>query len=264
MKTAQSVGEIIKILNTFNVEKAVVIPFPSPRMANEEDEFWYHYENDLTLCACEEYKNRLYPALAFHPYDKRNIEFLIRMIKEGKVIGLKFHPRAIQIPYEALISNPVLEIASEYDIPIILHIGSGREEEFRRRGMDISLRSALYVSEAHRDNIFIFTHLGRLHRCLEDALRADNVYVDTSALTLKGIWNGFVAIDAWAEIVDLSPREIIEFLVDLGFQDKLLWGSDMPFCLSYEAELSYVLDANIDERSKRRILYENARKIFGI
>lgn len=244
----------IKIMDRYNVSKAMVMPFPSPQEFYFNG-LWYFQENAHIKEICKSYNQKLIEVLAFHP-DKNNLESIV----DEQTKGLKLHTRATSTdPYD-LINHPVTNLIEKFNIPLILHIGTGYERELVKK--DITLKSAVELAKARPRIKFIFAHLGRLHLMLYDALRLPNVFFDTSGLSLLNTYKEkFCARESFCFF---HPTKVIEEVVKQGFVHKILWGSDEPYGFSYGSELEYVLNASIGESDKKKILSENAREVFRL
>lgn len=260
----QKVEELILKMEKLGIDKCIVYPFPSPLAQFGEDEFWYFKENSELVNYIKEYEDKLYFIPAFNPLDKKSVKYALDLIDKYELKGLKLHTRPTQYD-PSLLPEEIIEFLIERDIPLILHIGSGKEPELRGRGVDISLSSAITLAKKYPKARFIFAHLGRLHKDLEIALNLENVMMDTSGLTVKIVWEGYCAEKVNKKLFELSPEDIIYYLVSKGYEDKIMWGSDEPYGLSYIKELGYVKEnRNLTFEQKEKLLYKNAVKWFKL
>lgn len=256
----QELNEFVYKMRIYNIDKALVFPFPSPLKQYDEDIFWYHKENKDNLEDLKENRNiEFIPA--FNPKDQKSVNYAFDLIERYNLKGLKLHTRATK--YDPSRLEPyILKFLEDNGIPLILHVGSGKEPELREENIDISLKSSIYIAEKYPDNLFVFAHLGRLDRRLEEALNLDNVLLDTAALSLKEVLEDFISLDS-SNLASKNPKDIIRHLIEEGYEDKIMWGSDEPYGLSYKKEMDYVLD-NSYKISKRKIIYKNAKKLFRL
>jgi predicted TIM-barrel fold metal-dependent hydrolase len=260
----QDVDVLIKKLDKYQIEKAIVFPFPSPLAQFKKDEFWYKAENDYLIDSWKKYLSRIVPIPGFHPKDLQSVDYACYLIEEYSLKGLKLHTRAAQTSPLELKDNYVMKKIHDNQLILILHIGTGRESEFKEKNTDISLESAIQLAKLYPDVKFVFAHLGRLHLSLQEALRLENVAIDTAGLSIKQSWSEFPAEKHDRELINKSPVEIIEYLVELGYEDKLIWGSDEPYGISYAEERNYILNTRIEERKKSKILFYNAKRFFDL
>lgn len=260
----QKIEELILKMEKLGIDKCIIYPFPSPLGQFGEDEFWYHQENTELVKYMKEYEDKLYFVPAFNPLDQKSVEYAFYLIDKYELRGLKLHTRPIQ--YEpSHLSAEIMNFLIERDIPLVLHIGSGKEPELKNRGVDISLSSAISLARKYPEARFVFAHLGRLHKNLEDALALENVMLDTAGLTVKKVWKDYCAEEVHEKFSSLSPEDIISRLVTMGYEDKIMWGSDEPYGLSYIDELNYVKNnQNLSSEQKKKLLYKNAINWFKL
>jgi predicted TIM-barrel fold metal-dependent hydrolase len=261
----QSTEELLLKMNTLQIDKAIVYSFPSPLCQFEEDDFWYHKENRYLIEELEDYKEKLYFVPAFNPKDEESMKYAVELAEKNKLRGLKLHTRATQYKPEHL--NPlIVRVLQKEGIPLVLHIGTGKELELAEKGIDISLDSAISLAKSHPNINFVFAHLGRLHKNLYRALELENVMIDTAGISLTRTQKDFVLAKFYDPILSDKPiEEIISYLIAQGYQDKIIWGSDEPYGVSYEEELHYVANnAYINKEVKEKLLYKNAIKWFKL
>lgn len=63
--------------------------------------------------------------------------------------------------------------------------------------------------------------------------------------------------------VSQCRRGLIEYFVERGLADRVLWGTDIPF-IAAEHQLGRVLYAAIQDAEKEKILFRNAAELFEI
>lgn len=107
-----------------------------------------------------------------------------------------------------------------------------------------SFHHAIKVAEQRPDIQVILAHMGgSTNPVIKDAIRhakGDNIWFDTSGIT--------------------NPL-IIEYAVNHFDENRILFGSDIPWC-SLRAMLYNVLDADITEEQKEKILYSNMLQLI--
>jgi len=260
----QQLEEYLSKMISHEISIALVYPFPSPYGQFGEDIFWYRKENQMLVEICRKQKDKIYPIPAFNPRDKKSVEYVLHLVEKYELKGVKLHTRTTQYS-PSFLTNEFMKHLERLDIPLILHIGSGKELELVEKGVDITLSSAISLALRYSNNRFVFAHLGRLHKDLEKILFLENVILDTAGLSLKGLWEGFDAQKVHPELKGKSPKEVICYLVEKGFEDKIIWGSDEPYGVSLAKELEYIKDNEcLTPEQKEKILYKNAIKWFRL
>lgn len=261
----QSIKEFLSKMDRFGIDRAIVYPFPSPLCQFKEDDFWYHEENRHLAEEVGCYKRKLYFIPAFNPRDEESMRYAVELVEKYGLRGLKLHTRATQYEPRHL-DSLITGILKERDIPLVLHIGTGKEAELEEKNIDISLDFAISLAKGHPNIRFVFTHLGRLHKNLENALKLENVMVDTAGISLTRTQKDFVVAKLYnPAFLDKSIEEMIFYLITQGYEDKIIWGSDEPYGVSYEEELHYILNnSHLSKEIKEKLLYQNAQKWFKL
>ena len=265
----QSIDGLLETMDAFGVSKAIVFPFPyastlplrdktvDHKLSRSAFTEMYSEDNFAFISAAGEHPDRLIPFLMGNPLDKRCVEH-IRLFATSNVRGVKLHPASYNYSISILKNNPIMKIIQDLDLVVSLHIGTGKEGAKTA----ITLDHALEIAKIYPSIRFIFCHLGRLHRSLPDVLDLDNVLLDTSGLSLNLSSIAFLAKYPLLSLRYCDPRYVIEWLVEAGYEDKLVWGSDLPYT-DYEQELDYILNSRIPETAKRKILSENIGRFLN-
>jgi len=102
-----------------------------------------------------------------------------------------------------------------------------------------------------------------LHWNIAEALNLDNVFMDTAGLALWKYWRQFIALEPLESLKGTSPVQVIKKLVEFGYENKLIFGSDEPYT-DYKTEINNIGNADISDSAKRKILSENVSKLLKI
>lgn len=176
---------------------------------------------------------------SLHP-DSSDVCADIQHIKELGLKGVKLHPdfQKFQIDAEKLFG--IYEACSG-ELPVLLHTGDYRYDYSNPERMQKVLEKfpQLTVIGAHFGGWSVWDN------AVEVLSEYQNFYVDCSSSF------------HWLE--KEKTREIIR---KYGAH-KVLFGTDFPMW-SYKEEYKYFLDLNLTEDEKRKILFENAAKLFCI
>lgn len=258
----QSAEALLDKMKQTGIEKAIVLPFPSPGGQFNEDTFWYEQENQLVVTACKVNPDKLIPFIAVNPKQSRSVENIKTLSLMHPIKGIKLsHQQPMKFSLDQLLGNPLMDVILEHDFIFMIHIGTGRETNADKYVS--TLDYAVKVAEEYPEIKFVFAHLGRLHYSLLDAITLKNVWFDTSGLSMWHAWREFIAKEPLKIFEVSTPIDVIEKLVELGWEDRLLFGSDEPY-VQYSEEIDYILKAGISEESKKKIFYENAKKVLDI
>jgi predicted TIM-barrel fold metal-dependent hydrolase len=252
--SGQTYKELLRKMDEYGVSKAVILPFPSPGGQFNDKAFWYDLENHNLINASNN-SGRLIPFPAVNPADKESVKSIKTLVTTFDIKGVKFsHQIPMGFSIDKLIKHPLMKIVQDNNLLMMIHSGTGKESG--AEVVNTTIDYAIKVAEHYPGVRFIFCHLGRLHEDLLDALELENVYVDTSGTSLGNHWPQFIAKKPVKIFKNMNSSRIIEKLVELGFEDKLLFGSDEPYT-KYEEELATIKDANIPDEIKDKILSGN-------
>ena len=257
------IDELIAGMDNEGIDKAIIFPFPVPKFVVGNDRYWYFKENEELLRHRKEYPDRIYIAAGANFSDKMCIEHVNRMAMDGDICAVKFHSRAAGYGPEE-INSEHLGVISELNIPLILHVGSGYEKEFIERGKSISITGAITFAKGNPNIRKIKFPLGMLHKRLYEALDLPNVAVDTSAISWYDEDKSEILAKEHLEHLPHKASEIIEMLLVKGYEEKVLFGSDNPYGVSYKKELSLVMESNIKQEQLQKLLCENALNWFSL
>lgn len=230
----QSAQQLLEKMDEHEVSQTIIVPFPSPNTQFDKELFWYDQENMLLITAAHNSK-KLIPFPAVNPADKDSVNSIKKLAESIGIKGVKFsHQELMDFPIDKLIGHPLMEIIQKHGLIFMIHIGTGKEpgaEEVHN-----TLDYAIKVAKHYPKITFIFCHLGRLHWSLFDALQLDNVYVDTAGLSLWKNWRQFIAAEPVKILSNTTPKEVIERLVKIGYEHKILFGSDEPYASYFSAQ----------------------------
>lgn len=193
--------DVVDRMNTMGVDKTIIFPFTEG-----------YFNNEDILGYVEENPERLIPFCAVNPWNGQEaLDDLEECLKKG-FKGVKLHPTLCGFPLSnQKLVNPIFEIVQSYGGVVIVH-GSAdlyncplEFDRMARRFPQVPL---------------IMAHCGffwEWELAIEVAMENDNLYLETSRVP------GF------------ETNKIIQKLGG----DKVIWGTDGPFC-DYEWEFNKI------------------------
>lgn len=197
---------------------------------------------------------RVVAGIPFGTLANGGLAALRKGLREGDLRGLKLYPG-----YEPYYPNdpalePVYRLAEEFDVPVMIHSG----DTFTPGGK-LKYAHPLQVDEVAVDHPgvnFVICHLGSpwFRDCMEVVYKNKNVYTDISGLVLGDFSDRF---ESYME------KQLQEMLVYGVEPDKVLFGSDWPIA-SMESYLQFMEEMHLPERDRRKIMWENAAKLFKL
>lgn len=187
--------------------------------------------NDWVLAIRSRYPRRILGYCTVNPNYAREIPAELERSYAGGCRAIKLHDfhgrRYDDAGYQA-----AYEFAEERHLPVLVHTwGKGN-------GSVLASMAARYPRA-----LFIFAHAGSADR--EEYVRwsreLPNAYIDL--------------------VFSAMPYGSVEYFVQRSPVEKILYGSDMPF-MNLPQQIGKVLMARASDEVKRKILSENARRIF--
>ena len=182
-----------------------------------------------------------YAAVPTAWWGARGAEHLRRCLEDYGMVGLKVYTQSKgPLNPEVMVSinhphmYPVLEVASEYRVPVLAHISPEDCEALAQAFPEATLLMA------HMGNTAIAN--GDWHRAIAAAERCPNIYLDTCSST-----------------VDMG---FIEAAVEAVGAERVIFGSDMLF-LNPHVALAKITGAELGEEDKGLILGGNMERILA-
>ncbi len=188
--------------------------------------------NDVSIAAVRQYPERIFAyMIANTGYPESILPELERCLNAG-LRAVKIHSHSGP-PYSHPNYDILYQFANSNHLPILAHTWGDQIKDLENKFIK------------YKNINFILGHAGAVEKenYARVAKEYPNVYLETC----------------------FSPcsRGLIEYFVNQGLSDKILWGSDMTF-MSAEHQIGRVIFANISEADKVKILGKNAQKVLKI
>lgn len=229
-------------MDAAGVEKAVLSSFvyKDVRVTNEMVAAWVRqYPQQFVGCGTVDPRGK----------PMRVLDEIKRMVNDLGLIALRLEPYAYGdgirgLPPTERAYWPIYAKCCELNIPVAIQVGHTGPLLPSEAGRPIHLDE---VALAFPELKIIGAHLGQPwhEEMMILAWKHPNVYIDTSARPAK----------RW-------PESFVEFVRGWG-QDKALWATDYPL-LPFKRCLDDVDGLGLDDAVKRKLLRENALRVFGI
>ena len=200
--------------------------------------------NKEVYAITKKYPKRIIGFGILNPRDrKRALDDIKRCVNDYGFKGLKLHPTANRYMVDSTLVDPVIELANNYSLPILIHSDSGGFAHPRMIGA---------LAERHPEVKIIIGHMGldAWQESIEMAKNHKNIYLDTADI----------------------PNEvyIIPIAVKVVGADRIIWGADSP-SINAAVEMAkiktadlYSLYGEVTEKDKELILGGNIARILGI
>ena len=188
--------------------------------------------NDVVIDAVQRFPERIFGYITVNAHDPASVLPECERCWEGGCRGLKLHTgQGFNYDIQAL--QPALEFANDRGCPILCHVW----------GIELDHMEALI--ERYSSSTWILAHAGSNMR--ERYAEVANKYPNTILETCYSV----------------SPKGLMEWLVQEVGEDKVMWGSDIDF-MGSPHQIGRVLFADLSESCKKKLLCDNARRVFGL
>jgi hypothetical protein len=229
-----SVEDLLRGMKRYGVLRAVLAPLATSTSLREAERL-----NNLLARAARE-SRAIIPFASVNPKCEGAAEELDRAIVELRLRGVKLSPNLQDFTLARDEVWSLFETIEQLRIPVLLCPGFASSVE---RG-NFSPEEANELIASFPRVTFIFAHLAK-HRRREatpGVIPEPNVYLETSH----------------------APAEVILRAMEIFGVDKLLFGSDFRYNFYPGYEIEKIASLPVAEEEKRKILYENAARLFGI
>lgn len=234
-------------LDQEGIQTAGLVNYVAPEVMGFQDsvcEFIVEY--------CKTDPKRLLPIGSLHPQFTPNVAQRMDEIAEMGIRILKIHP-----PHQCIYPNAyrngddnlrvIYEKAEKYEIPVMIHTGTSVFPGARNIYAD-----PIYVDDVAVDFpklTILLAHGGR------------PLWMDTAFFLLRRHPN------MWLDLSGIPPRRILEYFPRFELlADRALFGTDWPGpgVPSMRGNVEQFLDLPLSEQTKRKVLCDNAVKLFGL
>lgn len=241
-------GKFVSLMDREGIARAGIINYVSPTVMGFTSDV-----NDWAARYCGAFPDRLIPFGSVDPLTEKDAAAeMDRLIEKLRLPALKLHP-----PHQLFYPNQyrnglkaletIYRKAEQADMVVMIHTGTSIFEGARNVYAD-----PIYVDDVAVDFPrlrIIVAHGGRplwMDTALFLIRRHPNVYMDISSIPPQSLLKYFPPLEQLAE--------------------KVLWGSDWPGPMvpGMRANLDRFCQLPLSEEAKRRILYDNALRLFPL
>ncbi|MDO9528334.1 MAG: amidohydrolase family protein [Syntrophales bacterium] len=232
-----SIDELIEILDKAKIDKAVV--FPAAEW-NADPSISQLQANEAMASAISKYPDRLIGFGRVNPYFKHSLKDAEKMIKDLGFKGLgEFHPIVDSFAANSTIMHPFMEMAGALNIPIKMHSGMGRAALPSLVGDLASKFPKVTV---------IMCHMG----CWE---------WPEAIIVAKNVPNIVLEHCAGPSLYPSGRYGALKKAVTEVGADRVIWGSDEPYCDMFMA-LREVEACSFTKEQEKLVMGENIARIL--
>ena len=213
--------------------------------------------NEDVLALCGRSGGVLSPILTVEP-TRKDVEAALRLADEERsaVKGFKVRLGYVAADADSPLFGPLYDYAQAEGLPVLFHTGDTATSDgdlSRARPMVLDR-----LANAREELTVVLCHFGNpwIEEAAEVVYKHPRAYADISGLTTGG--------GAYAEkYAALLARKLSEAVYFLGGGEKILFGTDYPVT-GYEDALGVVELMDLDEADRERVLWRNAKELFGV
>lgn len=237
---------LVRHLDREKIEAVCIINYVSPDIMGFTDE-----ANEFSASVAKKHPDRILAYGSVHPLRSKDPAGDMERLRAMGIRGIKIHPshmlfypnqyrqglRALQTVYEK---------AQEFGMPVMIHTGTSIFPGARN----------VYADPIYADDVAI--DFPKLKIILAHGGRP--LWMETAMFLVRRFENVFF------DVSSLPPQSLLEYFPKLeSFADKALWGSDWPApgVPGMRANADRFLALPLSDDVRRRILFDNARRLYG-
>ena len=247
---------VLEAMKKYNIEKILVSNSESAEADHQQvllpPEYQISQETSFekAIKFARENPKKIYVAPWFKPKTQKISDKMISLIKENLDItkAVKFHPYHSALDFDAKEMIPYIELAQEFNLPVLTHTGTGRNDHPQK---------VFNMAKKFPKVNFVMVHLGLgsdNSEAIELASKVDNLYGDTT----------------W-----VSMESAIKFIKKVG-STKIFFGSDTPIDgtdtyhhngqgdRSLYQDYFFELEKLISPKDYDNLMWKNALIFFGL
>ncbi|MHA1606640.1 MAG: amidohydrolase family protein [Candidatus Freyarchaeota archaeon] len=249
LQISQSPDNLIKYLDQHNVEAVAIMSYPAPDVMGWGDELV-----DSVAEYTKHHPDRLLFFCSVHPrLEEKPVERLEHLYSKYEVKGIKLHPvhqlfkpnayRPEEQNMKTL--DQIYQFAVDHNLPVLFHTGTSIFPKARNKYGD-----PLFLDDVATDYPkmkIIMSHGGR------------PIWMKTATFLLRRHPN--IILD----ISSIPPQKITHYFPNIEkLADKAIFGSDWPGpgVSTIHGNIQQLLNTNLTQPAKKKILYENAAKLL--
>lgn len=231
-----SVRTVLAIMDELHIDRAVCCHLGMLQHAWE-----IGYEESLQ--AYRESQGRIVCYAAFDPWERHGLQRVARCLDRDEFVGIKIHPSMHGCFADDERYDPVWQLAAERQVPLLTHSWDLSDQNPTQK-YSFPSRFETFVTR-YPEVPLILGHAGGRYRGHVAAAALARTYANVF-LDLAG---------------DCYTLGLVEYLVQEAGSDKVLYGSDFTW-IDPRTQLGMVLDADVTLDDKRKIMCDNARRLF--
>jgi uncharacterized protein len=212
--------------------------------------------NERIIDFCRRSRGKLSPVVTVEP-TKREVAAAVRIAEENRGVVKAFKVRLgyVDATADSRVFTEAYEYAEAEGLPVLFHTG---DTAFSTGDLSLSHPLTLdRLANKREEMTIVLCHFGNpwFEEVGELIYKHPNVYADISGLTTGG--------GAYPRrFSEWLARKVSDAIYYAGGAKKVIFGTDYPIT-KYSDALDLVRLLEVDEADKKRILWHNAKRLFG-
>lgn len=239
-------GRLVEHLDREKIERVCIINYVAPEVMG-----FTEAANDHSARFAKAHPERIIAYGSVNPLHTKDAASDVRRLKEAGIRGLKIHP-SHQLFYPNAYRNGLQALEAVYataealDMPVMVHTGTSVFPGARNVYAD-----PIYLDDVGIDFpglTLILAHGGR------------PLWMSTAMFLLRRFPN------FWMDISSIPPKNVPAYFPQIErIAERVLFGSDWPApgVPGMRANAEAFASLPLAEETKRKILYENAERLYG-
>lgn len=236
----------VAFMDREGIDRVCIINYVAPEVMGFTEE-----ANDFSANFARRHPQRIIPYGSVHPMRSKDPAGDLKRLRDLGIRGIKIHPsHMLFYPNQYRTGLKALEIiyarASEFKMPVMVHTGTSIFPGARNVFADPIYCDDLGID--FPDLTVILAHGGR------------PLWMETAVFLVRRFKNFYM------DISSIPPQNLLRYFPKLeSLAEKVLFGSDWPApgVPGMRANADKVAQLPLSEEAKRKILYENAARLYG-
>jgi predicted TIM-barrel fold metal-dependent hydrolase len=235
--------EFVEKLDRLGIDTVLIpaLKYGNTRHRGLEVDIPYELVHDI----CREYPDRFKGLAGINPHDgMEGVREMVRAVEEYGFVGANIDVYGFNVPLNHRKFYPFYTKCAELDVPVVMQTGHSAIRTPNKHGKPIHLDD-IAIDFPELDLVGSHTGWPWTEELIAEAWVHPNVYIGTTAY----------APEYWDEA-------LVHFMQAHG-KEKVLWGTNYPV-VDHERSLEQLEEFGFDEGPLRKVLSENAKRVFDL
>lgn len=239
--------ELLKSMKKFNINYSIVIPdnVANPKCADTETMF--------NIIGDDKHFFSMGTVNIFQDVEKQILN-LESLIATKKICAIKLFPGHDPFYPTDKKCQPIYELCSKYDIPVVFHTGANTGDMACTKYNDP--KHIVDITKKYKDLKVVIAHFfwPKMEYCYEITKDLKNIYYDTSAMADDEV---IECSGGWNKVVEILKKTV------LLKPDNVLFGTDWPMC-PVDKHIKLIKDLELDFKVEEKIFFLNAINLYKL